>query len=343
MLDTIDQETVLNTFELLSHPILIVDSSYKTIYQNKAMNTLVESKEEAQRENLDPKILKILDLYQENHHDDYTVQDIELFNKFYKVHFSKVNENIFMLFIVTDIREQFQNIMLQEIDELCSVIIIILNSDGKIIDVNDCFLEFIDMKKEKVLLNNFFETFIPGDMKILRKYFNDIVLNDTHHQHFVTPMKALNKTYRINWQISKIVKNGESYIVAIGNDVSKFLDENSDLKRQITSIKVGFNHFPFSVGYINSKGVFIKMNSRFMKMFQIDETIQKIRFDDIKVLKENIDFQIMVEHIKYIKEISYKIKIKLAQKVINVKIDIRMLSGKKESSKFYILVAQKIN
>ena len=337
---------ILDAIKFLSYPILIIEKKekeYSKLYSNIAMDALLNSHHEREKLELQEEFLKALELYEAQEDEQYIIQNIKIFNNLYTLNFTQTDTSIFVMFTQTDTQEEFHNIMLHEVSELCSVIIVIFNSEGKIIDVNDCFLEFVGLKKEEVLLKNFFESFIPGDLKALSRYFKEILLHDTHHQHFVTPMKGVDKKYRINWQVSKIVKNSESYIVAVGSDVSKFLDENSDLKRQITSIKVGFNLFPFSVGYLNSQGTFIKMNSRFMNMFQIAESNNKIKFDDIKIFKEKIGFEVMKEHIQFIKEISYKLTMEVAKKPIELKVDIRMLSGKKESSKFYILVVQRVN
>jgi len=337
---------IVDTIQSLAHPILIIKKEkeeYSKLYSNISMDTLLKPHQKTEKLELEEELLTALEVYEKQENKQYTIQNVTIFNSLYTLNFTKTDNNIFIMFVETDIKEDFHNIMLHEINELCSIIIVIFNADGKIIDVNDCFLNFVGLKKEEVLLKNFFETFIPGDIKILSRYFNEILLHSTHHQHFVTPMKGADKRYRINWQVSKIIKNNESYIVAVGSDVSKFLDENSDLKRQITSIKVGFNLFPFSVGYINSQGIFIKMNTRFMNMFQIAESTNKINFDDIKILKEKIGFDVMKEHIQFIKEISYRFTMDIAGKPTHLKVDIRMLSGKKEASKFYILVAQKIS
>jgi len=340
------ENIVVDFMKFLSYPILVIgkiEDEYSKLYSNLAMDTLLDTDSDLEKLTLDEALLDVLNIYEEQNDEQYIIQNVKIFDNFYTLNLTKTHDGIFIMFSQTDDKEQFHNIMFQEISELCSVIIIIFNAEGKIIDVNDCFLNFVGMTKKEVLLKNFFESFIPGDINTLSKYFKEILSQDTHHQHFVTPMNGIDKKYRINWQISKIIKNSESYIVAVGSDVSKFLDENSDLKRQITSIKVGFNLFPFSVGYFNSQGVFIKMNSRFKKMFQIEESKEKILFDDIKPFKENIGFNVMKEHIQLIKEVSYKIIVNIAQKPVKLKIDIRMLSGKKESSKFYILVAQKIS
>ena len=50
----------------------------------------------------------------------------------------------------------------------------------------------------------------------------------------------------------------------------------------------------------------------------------------------------MSEHIKLIKEMSYKINHTVGDRTVKIKVDIRMLSGKNESSKLYIVVAQKV-
>ena len=341
-----NENLVVDFIKFLSYPVLVIEKKeleYFKLYSNLAMDALLESHHALQKLELEEELLKALDIYEKQDSEQYIISNVEIFNSLYTLNITKTHDGIFIMFAQTDTGEQFHNIMIKEISEQCSVIIVIFNAEGKIVDVNDCFLEFVGMSKKQVLSKNFFETFIPGDIKTLSKYFKEILLHDTHHQHFVTPMKGLKRKYRINWQISKIVKNYESYIVAIGSDVSQFLDENSDLKRQITSIKVGFNLFPFSVGYINSQGTFIKMNSRFMNMFQIAESNKKVMFDDIEAFRKNIGFEVMKEHIQFIKEISYNITATLANKPVELKIDIRMLSGKKESSKFYILVAQRIS
>jgi hypothetical protein len=84
------------------------------------------------------------------------------------------------------------------------------------------------------------------------------------------------------------------------------------------------------------------MNPSFMKMFRIKDENKKIKFDQIPVLKKNIGFEKMNEHVKLIKEMSYKLKYIIKGETVNLKVNIKMLSGKQKASKFYIVVAQKV-
>ena len=77
--------------------------------------------------------------------------------------------------------------------------------------MNDCFLDFVGMKREEVHTKDFFETFIPGDKKTLNSHLENLTSSESPHQHFVTPMKGHDdKLYRIYWQVSKIVKQNQN-------------------------------------------------------------------------------------------------------------------------------------
>jgi len=149
---------------------------------------------------------------------------------------------------------------------------------------------------------------------------------------------ASGKAYKINWQISKITKNEHSFVIAVGSNVTKFVQENRGLKKELNSIKVGFDYFPFAIGYMNAQGNFTKMNPRFMKMFHIAKNRLEISFDDVPLFKKYIGFKKMSESVKLLKEVHYK----LNYKDLNIKVDVRLLKGKKESSKFYIVVVQRV-
>ncbi|MDA3907458.1 MAG: PAS domain-containing protein, partial [Sulfurimonas sp.] len=255
----------------------------------------------------------------------------------------KNSNNIFVTFIEISIDKLFENITFHDLSGACNAIVVVLDAHGKLIDMNECFLNLVGMEKEEVYKKSFFETFIPGDVKVLNNYLTRLMTKESPHQQFVTPMKGLNnEIYRINWQVSKVVKQNQNFIIAVGSDISKFVQQNSNLKKQIQSIKVGFDYFPFGIGYMNAKGEFIKMNTSFLKMFRIKDEINKIGFDQIPVFKNSIGFLKMQEHIKLIKEMSYKVDHIIKGEAVKLKINIKMLSGKQEASKFYIIVAQKV-
>ncbi len=341
-----NEELIFNLINDISYPFLLLKEennfTYKQSYSNRMMQEVLISANMYEENIKEGDLLfELLQEYKDNETQEYVCHDIEIFHSIYTLNFNKTDQGILIIFIKTKM-EILNAITFNEVNGLCNAIIVILDLNGKIIDMNECFLNFIAMKKEDVLSKSFLKTFIPGDINILNKYFKNILSKDDYHQHFVTPLKSAdNKIYKINWQVSKIVKQNKDYIVAVGSDVSKFLDENSDLKRQLTSIKVGFDYFPFSIGYMNSKGRFIKMNSRFMKMFRIAELTSETTFDSIEILHKNIGFNTMKENIGFLNEISYNIGTDFSHQFMKIKVDIRMLSGKKESSKFYIVVVQK--
>lgn len=351
---------VINT---LSLPVILLEinnSDYSVLYANEEMQKLLQdnSSEETEVEKteeiqevekskeleLSGEFITLMSSYKnESNTNNLTLYDVEIFEKIYNINFSKNSNHIFMTFIEIDIAKLFENITFHNLSEACNAIVVVLNAEGKVVDMNECFLNFVGMKKEDVYAKSFFETFIPGDTKILNHYLEELMISDSPHHQFVTPMKALDdEVHRINWLVSKVVRQKQSFIIAVGNDISRFVEQNINLKRQIQSIKVGFDYFPFSIAYMNAKGEFIKMNPSFMKMFRIKDENKKIKFDQIPVLKKNIGFEKMNEHVKLIKEMSYKLKYIIKGETVNLKVNIKMLSGKQKASKFYIVVAQKV-
>lgn len=339
------QKLVFDVINTLSSPVILLEDkeNYPLLYANEVMKKLLTA-EESEELKLTDEFIGVINSYkEESHAENFTLHDIEIFDKLYNINFSKNSKRLFITFMEITIDKLFENITFHDLSDVCNAIVVVLNEEGNVIDVNECFLNFVGMKKEDVYAKAFFETFIPGDIKVLNHYLEELMSGDSPHQHFVTPMKGLNEeVYKINWQVSRIVKQNQNFIIAVGSDISKFVEQNIDLKRQIQSIKVGFEYFPFAIGYMNSKGIFTKRNQGFTKMFRIKDENTKVAFDSIPLLKNNIGFDKMNEHIQLIKEMSYKIDHKIGDKSFKIKIDIRMLSGKKESSKFYIVVAQKL-
>ncbi|EDZ61861.1 hypothetical protein SMGD1_0865 [Sulfurimonas gotlandica GD1] len=343
---------VINT---LSSPVILLESKeaeYTLLYANEEMQKLLKSeKEENSEESQESEELKFTEDFLEvmnsynsqSKSNNFTLYDVEIFNKLYNINFSRNSNNIFITFIEISIEKLFDNITFHDLSGACNAIVVVLDAEGKLIDMNDCFLNFVGMSKEDAYAKPFFETFIPSDMKILNAYLEELMSEESAHQQFVTPMKGLNdEVFKINWQVSKVVKQNQNFIIAVGSDISKFVEQNTSLKKQIQSIKVGFDYFPFAIGYMNSNGEFIKMNSSFVKMFRIKDENSKIKFDQIPVFKEKIGFDKMQEHIKLIKEMSYKINHIIRGENLKIKVNVKMLSGKQEASKFYIVVAQKV-
>ncbi len=337
-------ELIFSVVDTLSEPILLLEKSEDGKWLNIYSNLLMQKLFDANSDSKESSLQQLLERYDEEaDSNNYTLHDIEIFDAIYNIHFNKNDKQILVLFMEIKLEDFFDNITFHDLSGECNAIVVVLDSGGNIIDTNECFSNLVGLEKENILGKSFFETFIPGNVETLNKYFAEILEEDIYHQHFLTPMKGLaDKVYKINWQVSKIVKHEQTYIIAIGGDITRFVEENSELKKQLTSIKVGFDYFPLAIGYMDGNGIFTKMNPRFMKMFNIAQTDEKIGFDKIPLFRKHIGFEKMNEHIKLIKEMSYKINFPVDGKLVTLKVDIRLLSGKKESSKFYILVAQKI-
>lgn len=354
------EKIVFDLVDTISSAVLIVeendDKKYSQSYMNKAMKRFLnhdtqkkEVKEEGEADKavavkLPEELQKLLLNYsQETEADSYLMHDVDIFDRSFNVIFNKKEKSVLIVFNENKLEDIFNNITFHDLSQACNAIVVVLDEQGSVVDTNECFLELVGMEKESVLKKSFFENFIPGDKEKLDGYFQNIIQNDEHHQHFVTPLKGdKDELYRINWQVSKILKSNHIYIIAVGSDISRFLNENSALKKQLKSIKIGFDYFPFGVGYMNAKGRFTKINPRFMKMFNIDKDDKDVTFDKIPALKQSIDFNEMNEHIKLIKEMSYKVGYKIKEKTKQLKVNIRLLTGSKENAKFYIVVAQKI-
>ena len=350
-------ELVFSVIDTMSEPVLVLENnesgvwlySYANQFMNKLLNTASESEpsEDTAKKDLpeiDSSLIKILKSYEELASDSCTLNEVEVFGAIYNIHFNKNEKYLFANFIEIKPSELFDNISFNDLSGACNAIVVILDNMGSIVDINECFSNIVGMKKEEALGKSFFETFIPGNIETLNHHLGELLKKDVYNQQFVTPLKGERENlYRINWQVSKVVRHEQTYIIAVGSDITKFVEENSELKKQLTNIKVGFDYFPLAVGYMDEKGLFTKMNHRFEKMFRIPETHDEISFDKIALFKKHIGFEKMNENIQLIKEMSYKIDFNKGNKVVKLKVDIRLLSGKKESSKLYIVVAQKVD
>lgn len=343
-------ELVFSVIDTMSTPVLLLnDEAGEWVYSyfNEAMNKLLKNDEAGEISQdmtvIDSSLLTLLKLYEEAASDTYTLHDVDSFDSVYNINFNKNKNHLLINFIEIKPIELFDNISFNDFSGACNAIVVVLDIKGDIVDVNECFSNIVGIKKDALLSKSFFENFIPGDIKILKQYFGEILKKEAYDKHFVAPLKGeKEEVYRINWQVSKMLKHNQTYVIAVGCDISKFIEENSELKKQLTSIKVGFEYFPLAVAYMGAGGIFTKMNSRFMKMFRISESDSKVSFDKVALFKKHIGFDKMNENIKLIKELSYKIELMKNDKAEKIKVDIRLLSGKKESSKLYIVVAQKV-
>ncbi|QSZ42237.1 PAS domain S-box protein [Sulfurimonas aquatica] len=342
------QELVFDFINTLSYPVVLVtqeqeDAEYIVSYSNQKMKNILNHKESLEPQ-LPSSFLEILDSHKEEiDANGIMVNNIEFSDKFYNINIIKNLNHILITFIEIEMENLFESITFKDIGSACSAMIVVLNDKGELVDANECFLAFVGIKKEEVLFKNFFQSFIPGSVEQLNQHFSKLLENDTNNNHFVTPLKDINGDgYRINWQVSKMVRQNQNFIIAVGSDISSLIEQSNNFKEKLDSIKVGFEYFPFAVGYMNSTGTFTTINKKFMKMFHIKDENAHIDFNQIPFFKKNIDFDQMSENIKLIKELSYKVKYPTKNKVLNISVDIRMLSGKKESSKLYIVVAHKI-
>lgn len=332
------KELVFDVINNLSYPIILLEKTkeneWSKSYLNEKMKTLIDEES----------LQKLIDGYNEKERSDsYVLSDIEIFDALYNIYFNRSQNHILIIFIQIPIKELFNNITFHDLSGACSSIIVILDSNGNTVDTNECFLNLVGMTKETVLGKDFFEMFMSAYKEKLAPYLQEIVTQDTYAHHFVTPLMGLgSRQYRINWQVSKIVKSNRIFIIAVGSDITKFIEENSDLKRQLTTIKVGFDYFPLAIGYMNASGKFIMRNPRFNKLFCVEATDEKIMYNEIAPLAKYISFEKLKEYIGLIKEMSFYIDYQNDAEQVRVKVDIRLLKAKKEASKLYIVVAQNI-
>lgn len=364
-----EMELVYGIVNNSSYPFIVVEEKengkFEKLFSNKSMSKLLAEYEETKEEPLELKteteveegeeptdtkgfmIEELQELFakykEENYSDKHTSLEIEIFDGMYEIHFNQSKGKIVAIFTKIDSFELFNLMSFHDLSNSCSAIVIILDDNGCIIDINDCFLKFVGMEKSEVLHKNFFETFIPGDINILNNYMSDILLQDEYHHQFITPMKDANENlYKINWQVSKVVKAKQSYIIAIGSDVSRYIKENGNLKRELQSVSLGFEYFPFAVAYMDSKGCISKTNKRFKKMFKIAEKKKTFGFEEIGLFKKHIGLKKLQDNLHFIKDVTYTIKDEINKQPLRLRVNARVLKGKKESSAFYILVVQNI-
>lgn len=344
------KELVFNVINNLSYPIILLEKTkeneWSKSYLNEKMKAILESSSNNQESDVNKESLqKLIDGYNEKERSDsYILSDIEIFDALYNIYFNHSQNYVLIIFIQIPIKELFNNITFHDLSAACSSIIVILDSNGNTVDTNECFLNLVGMTKEAVLEKDFFEMFMSAYKEKLAPYLQEIITKDIYTHHFVTPLIGLDsKQYRINWQVSKIVKSNQIFIIAVGSDITKFIEQNSDLKRRLTTIKVGFDYFPLAIGYMNASGKFIMRNPRFNKLFCAEATDEKIMYNEITPLAKYISFEKLKEYIGLIKEMSFYLDNQNdAEQHVRVKVDIRLLKAKKESSKLYIVVAQNI-
>ncbi len=338
-------EQISNFIDALSYPLLLLKKegvSWSIQYQNESMQNLLAH--DSQDNKLSEPLKKLITQYQSHASgkSTNTLYHYEIFDNLYNISFEETQDNIFAFFIEVPLQNLFDCLPFHNLHGIYDSLIVVLNPKGEVVETNECFSNLVGMQKSKIEGKDFFENFIPGNRETLTHYLEHVYAHENHQEHFITPLKGVDKnTHRINWNVSKVHWHEETYVIAVGSDISKFTEENTHLKKKLHSIQVGFDYFPFGIAYMNAKGKFTNMNPRFMKMFKLKED-DNLYFDDIKLFQKNIGFKSMQEYIRIIKEMSYKVKHKTKYKSFTIKIDVRLLSGKKNASKLYIIVVQQI-
>lgn len=331
--------SLYETIDTLGYPILILESAdekWSLVYANNTLKDLASITESQPM----PESLKSLIRHIPKKTDEAptSLHNFEIFGSLYTIYFNYTDSRIFIIFIELQFQELFKNMTFDDLNRDYNPIIVILDTNGVIIDANESFLDIVKEPSKNVLHKNLFSQFIPGNREKLNGYLQALCSDDAAHQHFITPLKGnSDKLYRIQWQVSTMKKAEQTYIIAIGNDISKYVEENCELKRELTSIKVGFDFFPMAVGYMDAKENFITMNPKFIKLLKIPKEKTRINFKEIPFLNKHIDLQQMNEYIELIKEMHYDFE----EKGQKYRVDVRMLQSPKKKIKLYIFVIQK--
>ncbi|WP_345991727.1 PAS domain-containing protein [Sulfurimonas sp. HSL-1716] len=333
------QTSVFETIDTLGYPILILkyaDERYDFVYANSTLKSLASITEEQPIS--EPIQSLIRHIPKKTDGTSNALHNFEIFGSLYTIYFNRNGDHLFVIFIELQFQELFKSITFDAHDIDYKPIIVILDTDGALVDANESFLNIVNKQREDVLHQSFFDRFIPGNREKLNGYLQALCSDDIPHQHFITPLKGSNdKLYRIQWQVSTMKKAEQTYIVAIGNDISKYVEENCELKRELTSIKVGFDFFPMAVGYMDAKGIFITMNPKFIKLLKIPKEKKHLHFKEIPLLKKHIDLRQMNEYIELIKEMHYNFE----ENGEKYRVDVRALQSPKKKIKLYIFVIQK--
>ncbi|QFR49640.1 PAS domain S-box protein [Sulfurimonas lithotrophica] len=342
-----EKDLIYNFVYDLGNPVLLVEDkeeSYDISFANEKMKELLKNTDSEDLV-LTNELIHLLNSYKEKAHPHgLSTQNIEIFQKFYNINYLQNANSILMSFIETDVESLFETLSFHEMGISSCAIIVVLSDQGKVIDTNEHFLKMVGMTKEEVHNIDFFENFIPAEIETLNKYLSELLSSDSKNQQFVTSLKDVeDNIYKIKWQVSKIKKLNQNFLVAIGSDISQlFQQNNKQITKEVKSLKVGFDYFPFAVAYMNAKGIFTTMNKNFLKMFHIKNETTKIMFDQIPFFKKHIGFSKIKEYIPSQKELTYNIEHGINGKNVILKVYIRMLKGKKESSALYIIIVQKI-
>ncbi len=331
--------SLYETIDTLGYPVLILentDEKWSLVYANNTLKNLASITEsEVMPESLESLIAHIP---KQSDEAQSSLRNFEIFGSLYTIYLNHTDDRLFVIFIELQFQELLKNMTFDDLDSDYKPIMVILDTNGAIVDANESFVDIVKEQRENLLHKNFFDRFIPGNREKLNGYLQALFSDDAAHQHFVTPLKGnTDKLYRIQWQVSTMKRAEQTYIIAIGNDISKYVEENSELKRELTSIKVGFDFFPMAVGYMDAKGNFITMNPKFIKLLKIPKDKERIHFKEIPFLKKHIDLQQMNEYIELIKEMHYNFE----EKGEKYRVDVRILQSPKKKVKLYIFVIQK--
>ncbi len=328
-------QLLFNAVESLTTPILLLEQGASAIWTIVYANGVMKQFLNDETDTL-PDALQTLMLHYSD--DLHTVHDFEFSGAIYDLHCHQSGSQVLLCFAPVA-GDFFQQVTLSDLGSSCSAIVIVLDEQGQLADANECFLNFTGKKKSEIMGHSFFAEFIPGDTQKLNSYLKEITTHSSYHQNFITPIKnAKGEMYRINWQVSRMVRHEKTYIVAIGSDISRLIKRQDDMMRQLTAIKVGFNYFPYAVAYANHQGIITSMNIRFKKLFGIKES--GIHFDKIALFKKHIGFEAMAANIALIKETSYTFEYHQGDSSRRVRVDIRLLADKHELPPFYVIVVR---
>ena len=335
-------DLISKAMEELPAPVAVFsrNGEGERLYANRAMEAL----DTAEGDGPDKAMEELLARYRQlDAPEAYLFHGVEIFDGVYHVQCVGSGELLLLFFFPVAPGSFFNTMTFQELGESCSALVIVLNEEGILVDMNNCFLELAGVETEEAVGLPFFQTFIPGDLGALDHYFREILTGESYHQHFVTPLRRKDgQIYRVNWQVSRVLKQGRTYIIAVGSDISKYVEENQRLKKNLQSISLGFDHFPHGVAYLDGKGRFLRINPRFAAMFGLEEREKERRFDQIPALEKQIGFRQMLQTLEEKREGTWRVEEERNGRKIGLAVDARLVRGKKEEARFYILAVHRV-
>jgi PAS domain S-box-containing protein len=212
----------------------------------------------------------VFGMHQCSHERVWNEKDVRLFTELAR----RIGDGLSSLLFLKDMRESEQRF--REILENMSLIGLILDTEGRIILCNDYLLSLTGWKREDVLHKNWFDVFLPPDVRADIEASVSLPFTRTgqiqaHYENAIITRQGEQRL--ISW--SNIALRDESGIVtgvaSIGEDITERKRMEEALQRSENLLQTIIDMEPDCVKMVDAQGNLIMMNRAGLDMIEVDD------------------------------------------------------------------------